>query len=856
TIGHQISGLLVNRLGVSPKFLRQLQCSRNSLAPIESCPYFDKPQLPSQADCQLHHLCMGLVCCLDLDLGFVSRSFSAWAFVDPCQHIRVEHIGDSLLVKYKLDHKPDDSALFLDAAFDLCLDGNCLATPITLLNEARLPVPLCSGSGNLSWPEFNSSDIRDHMVDKAREMLMQRLGLEKDFLKQGDCALPPGSSSLANPHCPNFRLTRDLPDSVQCQLSDDCLELRCCVKLKLITLEKSFSASLRLDPCAMTFSAQFENWAITRPVFTDFSKWLKILIGKALSIDIQFNRHHDGQLELAWHVANCAGHASCNDEVLPLLSDARPPGVLMNRLELDRQLLKQPQCRPELYAKKWPPHCTFADVTLRLNREPYNCKIHDQCLGIECCTELDFKVYSRHFFYTQLVDPCTYSFYIGFENFFYNQSLFHFDWGQDKLLKIAGSTVELRYNLTRTPDLLNLIVTARLAICKEGYCELANTNFLNHYLMPIPRCYSNGSLSWTVERDQVSHTIKGISGLVLTRLNLERGVISDDSCRLGDVEIQRSFSACPHTIIPSLPAGMRCKLTSQCTGIDCCMDINLGVASRSFKFWISVDPCKFIYTFGFERWVVTQSLIGNFGLFGTPYVHQLGNVNIRTKLDRSADFQNFIFTFGVTICQDGGCSSERIFLENTALPIPGCNSGGGLSWPSIGERSVSGLLVNRLGIASKYLRPSQCNLASPPPDKCPHMPPIHGLENLRCAHSDGCMGVDCCAKLDLGIVSRSFLVRAFVDPCVMVLSISFDNWLLNRTLLSFVWGVEQREQIAKTVRLIYNLDKSADDKEFVLTARIELCLDDAGQPCTVVGLLDNQRLQVPLCHTNGTIDCK
>uniref|UniRef100_A0A1I8J4H2 Vitellogenin domain-containing protein n=1 Tax=Macrostomum lignano TaxID=282301 RepID=A0A1I8J4H2_9PLAT len=626
TIGHQISGLLVNRLGVSPKFLRQLQCSRNSLAPIESCPYFDKPQLPSQADCQLHHLCMGLVCCLDLDLGFVSRSFSAWAFVDPCQHIvsfgfenwafnrsilnypwgeqRVEHIGDSLLVKYKLDHKPDDSALFLDAAFDLCLDGNCLATPITLLNEARLPVPLCSGSGNLSWPEFNSSDIRDHMVDKAREMLMQRLGLEKDFLKQGDCALPPGSSSLANPRCPNFRLTRDLPDSVQCQLSDDCLELRCCVKLKLITLEKSFSASLRLDPCAMTFSAQFENWAITRPVFTDFSKWLKILIGKALSIDIQFNRHHDGQLELAWHVANCAGHASCNDEVLPLLSDARVPiphclsngslewpklnpeggienpidaatGVLMNRLELDRQLLKQPQCRPELYAKKWPPHCTFADVTLRLNREPYNCKIHDQCLGIECCTELDFKVYSRHFFYTQLVDPCTYSFYIGFENFFYNQSLFHFDWGQDKLLKIAGSTVELRYNLTRTPDLLNLIVTARLAICKEGYCELANTNFLNHYLMPIPRCYSNGSLSWTVERDQVSHTIKGISGLVLTRLNLERGVISDDSCRLGDVEIQRSFSACPHTIIPSLPAGMRCKLTSQCTGIDCCMDINL-----------------------------------------------------------------------------------------------------------------------------------------------------------------------------------------------------------------------------------------------------------------------------------------
>uniref|UniRef100_A0A1I8J2Q2 Uncharacterized protein n=1 Tax=Macrostomum lignano TaxID=282301 RepID=A0A1I8J2Q2_9PLAT len=575
TIGHQISGLLVNRLGVSPKFLRQLQCSRNSLAPIESCPYY----LTS-------HSC--------LPRPTASCITSAW--------VSVEHIGDSLLVKYKLDHKPDDSALFLDAAFDLCLDGNCLATPITLLNEARLPVPL-SGSGNLSWPEFNSPT--SDMVDKAREMLMQRLGLEKDFLKQGDCAyLQEGSSSLANPHCPNFRLTRDLPDSVQCQLSDDCLELRCCVKLKLITLEKSFSASLRLDPCAMTFSAQFENWAITRPVFTDFSKWLKILIGKALSIDIQFNRHHDdGQLELAWHVANCAGHASCNDEVLPLLSDARVPiphclsngslewpklnpeggienpidaatGVLMNRLELDRQLLKQPQCRPELYAKKWPPHCTFADVTLRLNREPYNCKIHDQCLGIECCTELDFKVYSRHFFYTQLVDPCTYSFYIGFENFFYNQSLFHFDWGQDKLLKIAGSTVELRYNLTRTPDLLNLIVTARLAICKEGYCELANTKLPE----PLPDADTSVLQQWITvldKRDQVSHTIKGISGLVLTRLNLERGVISDDSCRLGDVEIQRSFSACPHTIIPSLPAGMRCKLTSQCTGIDCCMDINL-----------------------------------------------------------------------------------------------------------------------------------------------------------------------------------------------------------------------------------------------------------------------------------------
>lgn len=55
-----------------------------------------------------------------------------------------------------------------------------------------------------------------------------------------------------------------------------------------------------------------------------------------------------------------------------------------------------------------------------------------------------------------------------------------------------------RYNLTRTADLLNLIVTAKLAICKEGYCELPNTNFLNHYLMPIPRCFSNSSLSWPV----------------------------------------------------------------------------------------------------------------------------------------------------------------------------------------------------------------------------------------------------------------------------------------------------------------------------------------------------------------------
>lgn len=347
---------------------------------------------------------------------------------------------------------------------------------------------------------------------------------------------------------------------------------------------------------------------------------------------------------------------------------------------------------------------------------------------------------------------------------------------------------------------------------------------------------------------------------MLTRLNLEQGVLREQACSLSDDEIQQSLAACPHTIIPSLPDGMRCRLTAQCTGIQCCMDINLGVARRDFLFWISVDPCKFVYTFGFERWTVTQSLIGNGGLFGRPAEHQLGHVKIRSMLDRSADFNNFIFTFGVTICQDGGCSSERVFLENTALPIPGCSSGGGLSWPSIGERSVSGLLVNRLGIAAKYLRPNQCSLAPEQPDKCPHMPPIQGssggLESLRCVHSDGCMGVDCCASLDLGIVSRSFVVRAFVDPCVMVLSISFDNWLLNRTLLSFVWGVEQTEQIAKAGRLIYTLDKSADDKNFVLSARIELCLGDAGQPCTVISLLNNQLLQVPLCHANGTIDCK
>ena len=57
------------------------------------------------------------------------------------------------------------------------------------------------------------------------------------------------------------------------------------------------------------------------------------------------------------------------------------------------------------------------------------CAVNDECNGIQCCINLDFKIAQLMLNTWFTVDLCQFSFSVGFENWSKEYSMFAFDWG-------------------------------------------------------------------------------------------------------------------------------------------------------------------------------------------------------------------------------------------------------------------------------------------------------------------------------------------------------------------------------------------------------------------------------------------
>ena len=65
------------------------------------------------------------------------------------------------------------------------------------------------------------------------------------------------------------------------------------------------------------------------------------------------------------------------------------------------------------------------------------CSLDDKCLGIQCCVNLDFKIDVLMFKTWVILDPCEFTFSVGFEKLSMNVSLFSYEWGKMESIAIS-----------------------------------------------------------------------------------------------------------------------------------------------------------------------------------------------------------------------------------------------------------------------------------------------------------------------------------------------------------------------------------------------------------------------------------
>ena len=107
----------------------------------------------------------------------------------------------------------------------------------------------------------------------------------------------------------------------------------------------------------------------------------------------------------------------------------------------------------------WTSECP-ADFQVPNIDNTLQCAVDQRCLGFECCVTLDFKITSLMLNSWLIIDPCTFSVIVGFEQVSFNLSLLQYSW--DTLERIQVSDfLYLRY-LFQTSFLLIPKIIAKM----------------------------------------------------------------------------------------------------------------------------------------------------------------------------------------------------------------------------------------------------------------------------------------------------------------------------------------------------------------------------------------------------------
>ena len=70
-----------------------------------------------------------------------------------------------------------------------------------------------------------------------------------------------------------------------------------------------------------------------------------------------------------------------------------------------------------------------------------------------------------------------------------------------------------------------------------------------------------------------------------------------------------------------------------------------------------------------------------------------------------------------------------------------------------------------------------------------------------CFISDNCLGVKCCARLNLKVVQPMVNAWLSIDPCNFIVSVGFEKFEYNSNLLKYRWGTQASVMIANSLEL-------------------------------------------------------
>ncbi|CAC5401161.1 unnamed protein product [Mytilus coruscus] len=138
------------------------------------------------------------------------------------------YITDDILILGRIDKNDEKKVFEVDFGMKLCIEGSCILDDMMFIQDLEIPIPICNE--NFTWPGGDSiSDmveaIGGSLTKGAFNIILRKLGIE-DIFTDTCQLLESGKECTTTLQIPN-----SLGDIVQCELTDSCLGLSCCLGL-------------------------------------------------------------------------------------------------------------------------------------------------------------------------------------------------------------------------------------------------------------------------------------------------------------------------------------------------------------------------------------------------------------------------------------------------------------------------------------------------------------------------------------------------------------------------------------------------------------------------------------------------
>ncbi|XP_072033122.1 uncharacterized protein [Amphiura filiformis] len=278
-------GLALEYLGLS-NFISTDKCILPYGATQQMCSAFSLPKLPQEVTCVINNRCLGIQCCLNVDITVAHLTTQTWLIIDPCNfqisvgfgswYLNITLItyqwgqeeghtlgNNAVIIRFSVDKLDATKEFQVNLQVEIHIDDESSSIPI--LVDTRLPIPLCN-------TEFSFSDLGVNSITELAESFggniaqagidwaLSELGI-KEYITGNLCTIPTGQNTCPAPSLPTNQ------DILVCAIDEHCLGIQCCVNLDFRVTQLMLKAWLIIDPCDFQFSIGFENFDLNFTLF-------------------------------------------------------------------------------------------------------------------------------------------------------------------------------------------------------------------------------------------------------------------------------------------------------------------------------------------------------------------------------------------------------------------------------------------------------------------------------------------------------------------------------------------------------------------------------------------------------------